>query len=280
MVDGIVVTPHLRYRSATLRASTHLHWYLDAMTNEFENRVAIVTGGSRGIGRAIALQLARDGADVAISYGTRGETAQEVVSEIEALGRRALCVKCDVSKQKDVDELVARTRQRLGPIELLAHCGAISNIADHRELTYERWFETIDVNLNGVFRIVFAVKDEMLKQQFGRIVLLSSVAALRPRGKQIHYASAKAGVIALARCASEAFAPHVRINCIAPGLIDTEMARVLSEETIAGIIRDTPLKRLGRPEEIAELACFLLSERSSFMTGQTIVCSGGRVTLP
>ena len=203
------------------------------MPGEFENRVAVVTGGSRGIGRAIALQVARGGANLAISYGSRQETAQEVVREIEALGRRALCVRCDVSRQADVDALVTRTREELGPIELLAHCGAISNIAEHTELTYERWFETIDVNLNGAFRIVFAMKDEMLKRQFGRIVLLSSVAALRPRAKQIHYASAKAGVIALARCCSEAFAPHVRINCIAPGLIDTEMAQVLKEDTIA-----------------------------------------------
>ena len=149
------------------------------MPGEFENRVAVVTGGSRGIGRAIAVQLARGGAHLAISYGSRKETAQEVVREIEALGRRALCLPCDVSRAEDVDALVAGTRDRLGPIELLAHCGAISNIAEHTELTYERWFETIDVNLNGAFRIVFAVKDEMLKQQFGRIVLLSSVAALR-----------------------------------------------------------------------------------------------------
>jgi 3-oxoacyl-[acyl-carrier protein] reductase len=226
------------------------------------------------------LQLARGGADVALSYSSREATAQEVVREIETIGRRALCVRCDVSRQEDVNAIVERTRERLGPIDFLAHCGAISNIAEHTELTYDRWFETIDVNLNGAFRIVFAVKDEMLQRQFGRIVLLSSVAALRPRARQIHYASAKAGVIALARCCSEAFAPHVRINCIAPGLIDTEMARVLNQDTIAGIIRDTPLARLGRPEEIAELACFLLSERSSFMTGQTIACSGGRVTLP
>jgi 3-oxoacyl-[acyl-carrier protein] reductase len=253
---------------------------LSATSGEFSQRVAMVTGGSRGIGRAIALQLARGGADVAIGYGSRVEPAQEVVRQIEGLGRRALCMPCDVGRQEPIDQLVRRTRAELGPIDLLAHCGAISNIADHRELTYELWEETINVNLNGAFRVVFAVKDEMLERRFGRMVLLSSVAALRPRAKQIHYASAKAGVIALARCCSEAFAPHVRINCIAPGLIETEMAYVLSEETRAAIIRDTPLKRLGKPEEIAELACFLLSERSSFMTGHTIAASGGRVTLP
>ena len=110
---------------------------------------------------------------------------------------------CNVADGSQVEQLIAATRERLGPIDLLAHCGAISNIADHQELTFDRWFETIDVNLNGAFRMVFAVKDEMLDRRFGRIVLLSSVAALRPRAKQIHYASAKAGVIALAPAAAK-----------------------------------------------------------------------------
>jgi 3-oxoacyl-[acyl-carrier protein] reductase len=251
------------------------------MPGEFDKRVALVTGGSRGIGRATALQLARGGADVAIGYGSRKDAAEKVVAEIRDLGGKALCGICDVRRPEQIESLVATAQRDLGPIELLCHCGAISNVARHSELTYERWFETIDANLNGAFRIVFAVKDEMIERGFGRIVLLSSVAALRPRGMQIHYSSAKAGVIALARCCSDAFAPHgVRVNCIAPGLIDTEMAQVLNQEQIARIKKETPLGRLGRPEEIAELACFLLSERSNFMTGQTIVCSGGRVTLP
>ncbi|MAV37236.1 MAG: beta-ketoacyl-ACP reductase [Planctomycetaceae bacterium] len=250
------------------------------MSATFENCVAVVTGGSRGIGRATALQLAREGADVAISYGSRLEPAEAVVAEIEALGRRAIHVRCDVSQQNQIDELVGRTRDELGPIDHLAHSGAISNTADHSELTYDLWFETIDVNLNGAFRIVFAVKDEMIERQRGSMVLISSVAALRPRGAQIHYASSKAGVIAMVRCCSEAFAPAVRINCIAPGLIDTEMAKVLTPEATAGVLEATPLHRLGRPEEISELTCYLLSDRSSFMTGQCVVASGGRVTLP
>jgi 3-oxoacyl-[acyl-carrier protein] reductase len=176
---------------------------------------------------------------------------------------------------------VAATRERLGPIDLLAHCGAISNLSDHAELSYERWLETIDVNLNGAFLVVFAVKDEMVARNFGRIVLISSVAALRPRKMQIHYASAKAGVIALARCCAEAFAPHnVRVNCVAPGLIETEMARVLSDQAMKRIVDDTPMGRIGQPEEIAAVIRFLLSEESSFMTGETLSASGGRVTLP
>jgi 3-oxoacyl-[acyl-carrier protein] reductase len=251
------------------------------MPGEFEGRVALVTGGSRGIGRATALQLARGGADVAIGYGRRRETADAVAAEIRALGRQSLAGRCDVARQDQIVALIADTRRELGPIDLLCHCGAISNTAHHSELSFDRWFETIDANLNGAFRVVFAVKDEMIARSFGRIVLFSSVAALRPRAMQIHYSAAKAGVIALARCCSDAFAPHgVRVNCIAPGLIETEMAHVLSDEQVGRIRSETPLGRLGRPEEIAELACFLLSERSSFMTGQTIVSSGGRVTLP
>ena len=168
------------------------------MSDEFRGKVALVTGGSRGIGLATARQLARDGADVAISYRSRASEAEQAVAELEELGRRAICVPCDVSQQEQVDELARKTRAELGPIDYLAHCGAISNLATHQELDFDRWAETIDCNLHGAFRIVWAVKDEMLKRKSGSIVLLSSVAALRPRATQIHYATAKAGVIAFA----------------------------------------------------------------------------------
>jgi 3-oxoacyl-[acyl-carrier protein] reductase len=249
--------------------------------DEFAGRVALVTGGSRGIGRAVALQLARGGADVAISYASRPQPAEETLAAIRGLGRRAIAVECDVSQQEPVDRLVAETRRQLGPIDLVAHCGAISNTCDHDELSFERWKEMIDVNLHGAFRVVFAVKDEMIQRRFGRIVMLSSVAALRPRARQIHYSVSKAGVIALTRCCAEAFAPHnVRMNGIAPGLIETEMAKVLTPEQAQTVISQTAMGRIGQPEEIAEVAAFLLSERSSFMVGQTVAACGGRVMLP
>lgn len=251
------------------------------MTNEFTNRVALVTGGSRGIGRATAVRLAREGADVAISYVTRIKEAQQVVAEIQALGRRGLCVACDVSKPADVRRLVDQTRAQLGPIDYLAHSGAVSNLADHTQLTYELWRETIDVNLTGTYLIIFAVKDEMIARKFGRIVTVSSVAALRPRKLQAHYSAAKAGVIAMTRCLAEAFAPHnVRVNCVAPGLIETEMVHVLSDETLKNLVDATPLGRIGQPEEIAAAIRFLLSEESSFTTGQTLLACGGRIMLP
>lgn len=250
------------------------------MTNDFTGRVALITGGSRGIGKATALRLAREGADIALSYASRADDAQETVAAIRALGRRAVCCQCNVANPDDIERLVAEAR-KLGPIDYLVHSGAISNLQDHRTLTPEIWREMIDVNLTGTYLAVFAVKDEMIKRRFGRIVTVSSVAALRPRKMQIHYATAKAGVIAFTRCSAEAFAEHnVRINCVAPGLIDTELLRVLSPETIASVVEQTPMGRVGTPDEIASVIRFLLSEESSFMTGHTIAASGGRIMLP
>ncbi|MBI3839033.1 MAG: 3-oxoacyl-ACP reductase FabG [Planctomycetia bacterium] len=250
------------------------------MTNEFQDRVALVTGGSRGIGRAIALRLAGEGAHVAISYASRKGDAEQTVGKIRALGRNAIAEPCNVAHPTDVERLVARARNELGPIDYLAHCGAISNLADHNQLSYDQWRETIDVNLNGTYLAVFAVKDEMTARRFGRIVTISSIAALLPRKMQIHYSASKAGVMAFTRCCAEALAPYnVRINCIAPGLIETEMAGVLPPERRQEVIAATPLGRIGQPEDIASVARFLLSDESSFMTGQTIVASGGRLMM-
>jgi len=145
-------------------------------------------------------------------------------------------------------------------------------------MTWDLWYETLDVNLHGTFRILFAVKDEMLERKFGRVVLIASIAAYNFRPQQLHYATSKSGVITMTAWCAEAFGPHnVRVNCIAPGLVDTEMAQALPPDLLAKAVEATPLRRLGQPEEIAELACFLLSDRSSFMTGQTVISSGGRV---
>jgi 3-oxoacyl-[acyl-carrier protein] reductase len=176
--------------------------------------------------------------------------------------------------------MVGRTREALGSIAILVANAAVSILESHKEISWETWKKTLSINLDGTFLTIMAVKDEMLTNRYGRIACVSSVAALRPRQLQLHHASSKAAVIALVRCCTEAFAPHVRINCIAPGLVETEMGALLGPEAIRAIVEATPLGRLGQPEEIANVAYFLLSDQSSFMTGQTLAVSGGRDMLP
>jgi 3-oxoacyl-[acyl-carrier protein] reductase len=247
---------------------------------EFAGKTALITGGSRGIGRAIALKLARHGANIAINYLSRDEDAIETRACVEREGVSCALIKGDVSAPEAVDAMVAEARRALGPISLLVANAGYSVIEDHNQITWESWKKTMSVNLDGVFLSIMAVKDEMLAAGYGRIVCISSVAALRPRKLQIHYASSKAALIAMTRCCAEGFAPNVRVNCIAPGLVETEMGSLISGPARQKIIADTPLGRLGEPEEIANVTYFLLSDLSSFMTGHTLSVSGGRVMLP
>jgi len=247
---------------------------------DFAGKCALITGGSRGIGRATAVKLAQHGANIAVNYLSRDGDALAAKELVEREGVRCILVKGDVSDPAVVEEMVKRTREKLGPIALLVANAALSIVESHEEISWDTWKRTLSVNLDGTFLSIMAVKDEMLKNRYGRIVCLSSVAALRPRKLQLHYASSKAGVIALVRCCAEAFAPHVRVNGIAPGLIDTEMGALVGPKALENIIDATPLGRLGQPEEIANVAYFLLSDQSSFMTGHTLAVSGGRVTLP
>jgi 3-oxoacyl-[acyl-carrier protein] reductase len=247
---------------------------------EFARKTALITGGSRGIGRAIALKLARHGADIALNYVARDKEAKSTQKLVEREGVRCVLVRADVSKVYEVSAMVEEVRHKLGPIGLLVANAGVSIFEDHREISWESWKKTMGVNADGVFLSILAVKDEMLKNQYGRIVCLSSAAALRPRKLQIHYAASKAAVIALVRCWAEALAPHVRVNGIAPGQIDTEMGTLIGSEGAQQMIRATPLGRFGQPEEVANVAYFLLSDLSSFMTGHTLAVTGGRVTLP
>jgi 3-oxoacyl-[acyl-carrier protein] reductase len=247
---------------------------------ELAGRTALVTGGSRGIGRAISLLLAREGARVAVNFAANANAAEAVKADIEAAGGSAITVPADVSEAEQVKAAVATTEAVLGPIDVLVCNAGIMHSESHTEMNVETWRRTMAVNVDGVFHSVMAVKDGMLARGDGRIVCLSSVAALRPRPRAIAYATSKAAVIAFVRSCSEAFAPNVRINAIAPGLIETDMAAAHGPERQAAFAEATPMKRLGKPEEIAELALFLLSDRASYTTGQTFIASGGRVTLP
>jgi 3-oxoacyl-[acyl-carrier protein] reductase len=247
----------------------------------FAGKNALVTGGGRGIGRATALRLASEGANVAVSYAARREEAESAAAEIKKLGVKSAAFQADVAEQEEAQRLAAHTRKVLGPIDILVHCGAICVNEPVDEVTWEVWKRTFDVNVHGTFHMIYAVKDEMIERGFGRIVTIASIAGLRPRPRLPHYAASKAAVISMTQSLSVAWAPHnVRLNCVAPGLIDTEMARDLPRDSWEQCLAETPMGRVGEAGEIANLVRFLASEESSFMAGQTLVASGGRVLLP
>ncbi len=247
---------------------------------EFAGRTALITGGSRGIGRAICLRLARAGAAVSINYAANEDAARETLTKVEAAGARGILTRGDVADRDQVHRVVTDTERRLGPVDLLVTNAGIGVVTTHEQLDYDQWQRVMAVNVDGTLHCITAVKDGMLQRGFGRIVCLASIAGLAPRPRLITYGVSKAAVIALVRNLAPGVAPAIRINAIAPGLTDTDMIAGLSQPQRDDMIADTPLKRLGKPEEIAELAAFLLSERSAFTTGQTMVADGGRVMLP
>ena len=248
---------------------------------KFEGRIALVTGASRGIGRATAIKLAGEGADVAVHYVRSAKPAEEVCEEVRTLGRRAIALQADIVDRVAVNEMVAQATAALGPIELLVNnAGDVGNM-DFDRLTPEHWDRIIAINLTGPFNVIWAVKEGMVQQKFGRIVNVSSIAALAPRPNQFAYAAAKAGVISFTKSACDPLAKHnVRINSLAPGAIDTDMIHEISPEMLEHLRSTTPLQRLGTPEEMANIIAFLLSEDASYMTGATIIASGGRVLFP
>jgi len=249
-------------------------------TDEFAGRTALVTGGSRGIGRAICLALAASGARVAINYRQDRAAAEAVREQITGGGGEAVIVAGNVADPDEVAAMIDATEQALGPIDLLVCNAGVSNTAEKNPLSYEGWRRVMTVNVDGVFLPVMAVKDGMLARGFGRIVCVASIAGLRARPQSVIYATSKAAVIAFVRNISGVLAPAVRINAVAPGLIETDMIADMDPARREGMISGTPMGRIGQPEEIAETVLFLLSERASFTTGQTLVASGGRVTVP
>lgn len=251
------------------------------MNQEFAGRTALVTGGSRGIGRACAEMLARHGASVAVNFRADADSAQEVIDVVSAAGQRAIAVQADVSDEAQVQSMIETIEQELGAVDLLINNAGVFHFVDHAATDIEIWNQTMACNLTGVFLVTWAVKQKMIERKFGRIVNMSSISALRARPNAIAYAASKAGVTGFTKSVAEAFAgDNIRVNAIAPGLIDTDILSGVEQSTLDSIVAATPLGRIGTPEDVADLARFLLSEESRFITGQTLVVGGGRVMLP
>jgi 3-oxoacyl-[acyl-carrier protein] reductase len=244
-------------------------------------RTALVTGGAKGIGRACCLRLAEAGADVAINYLTSEQQARETAELVSQSGVRSHVIRADVSSPEQVAVMAQKVAGTLGPVDLLVNNAGVFHLVSHEQTTLDVWRQTLDVNLTGAYLVTWAVKQSMIERGFGRIVNIASIAGLRARPMSIAYAASKAGMIGLTKSVAEALAPHnIRVNAIAPGLIDTEILSGVSPERIDAIVQSTPLGRIGRSEDVANSVLFLLSEQSSFITGQTLVVCGGRVMLP
>lgn len=246
-------------------------------TKVFAGRTAVVTGGSRGIGRSICKMLAENGARVAVNYERNEASARETLAAMEEVADGSMIVAADVSNEADVARMMEAVREELGPIDLLVNNAGIANSTSHDQLEFSDWKRMFEVNVDGPFLTTWAVKDEMIEREFGRIVNISSLAAVVLKKNMIHYATTKAAVISFTRHCAEALAPHnVRVNCVAPGLTNTDLAQSANPDQVQQLISITPLGRMAEPTEMATVVKFLLSEESSFVTGQTIVACGGR----
>ena len=241
-------------------------------------RIALVTGASRGIGRGIALQLAAEGWGVCVNYIKEAAAAASVVADIRAMGRKAIAVQADVADNAAVAAMVQRAEQELGHISLLVNSAGISVANLFQDTTDELWERCMAVNLTGARNAIMAVLPHMIHEKAGSIVNISSMWGLRGASCEVAYSCTKAALIALTRSLALELAPsHIRVNCVAPGVIHTDMVRALGQETIDSLTEQTPLGRLGTPEDIAHAVSFFASEKASFITGQVLTADGGFV---
>ncbi|HWL12969.1 MAG TPA: 3-oxoacyl-[acyl-carrier-protein] reductase [Ureibacillus sp.] len=245
---------------------------------KLEGKTAVVTGASRGIGRAIALQLAEEGANVVVNYSGSEDKALQVVEEIKNIGRNAIAVKANVSDNESVQNLMSQALEAFGSIDVLINNAGITRDNLIMRMKEDEWDDVISTNLKGVFLCTKAVTRQMMKQRAGRIINISSIVGVMGNAGQANYVAAKAGVIGLTKTtARELASRNILVNAIAPGFIETEMTDALPEDIKAAMLAQIPLAQLGQPEHIAKAVVFLASEDSSYMTGQVLHIDGGMV---
>ena len=245
---------------------------------QLTDKVALVTGASRGIGRAIALLMAKQGADVVVNYSGSEGAAQETVDAIVAMGRKAIKIKANVGNAEEVAAMVDEAHTTFGRIDILVNNAGITRDGLLMRMKDSDWDDVININLKGVYLMTKAVSKIMMKQRSGKIVNMTSVVGVTGNAGQANYSASKAGVIGFTKtCAKELASRGITVNAIAPGFIHTDMTDVLPDKVKDAMVHTIPLGRMAEPDEVAAVAAFLVSDMSSYITGQVINVDGGMV---
>ena len=243
-----------------------------------EGKIALVTGAAKGIGRAIALALAADGATVIVNYNGSAQKAEAVVDEIKALGKDSEAYQCNVANTADVDAMIKDVIKRYGSLDILVNNAGITRDNLIMKMSEEDFDKVIDVNLKGSFNMMRFVSRQMLRQRSGHIISMASVVGIAGNAGQANYAASKAGIIGMTKSAARELASRgITVNAVAPGFIETEMTAVLSEEVKKASAAQIPLGHFGKPEDIAKTVAFLASDDAAYITGQVIQVDGGMV---
>ena len=240
------------------------------------NKVALITGATRGIGKQIAITLAKQGFDIAINYRSENDSLNETIKEIENYGVQCLAVQGDVSIFEDCENMAKQVIEKFGKIDVLVNNAGITKDMLFMRMKQDDFKQVIDVNLVGTYNMTKNVSQYMIKQKYGKIINISSVVGLHGNAGQANYSASKAGIIGFTKSlVKELASRNILVNAVAPGFIETDMTNVLKDEVKSNILNSIPLKREGKPEEVAAVVKFLASEDSSYITGQVISVDGG-----
>ena len=243
---------------------------------DLSGKIALVTGGSRGIGRSIAIHLAEHGADVAINFSRSGDEAAQVKAEVEKLGAKAITVQADVTKPEDAQRMIKETIDGLGRVDILVNNAGFNRDTLLLRMSIEDWDEVMDLNLRAVFLCTKAVLRPMMRGRWGRIINIGSVSGLAGNVGQANYAAAKSGLIGFTRAvAREMGSRNITSNLVAPGLVITELTKNVRQEIIDGVEQRLMIQRLGKPEDVAACVVYLASNEGGYMTGQVLSIDGG-----